>query len=106
MILKIFAVYDSKARFFGQPFFDQEEGSALRNFGDAVNDGSNPNNMWHRHPEDFSLFELGEFDNGSGEIIPNLPKSLVTASALKHVVVTDEKSIHNLPLFANSKKEK
>lgn len=82
MMLSIFAVFDSKAAVFGTPFFDQQEASAIRNFSDAVNDSSNPNNMWHKHPEDFSLFHLGEFDNNSGELVPNIPKSLVTASAL------------------------
>lgn len=83
MIIKLFAVFDSKAAFFGQPFSDQQEGSAIRNFADAVNDGSNQNNMWHKHPEDFSLFQIGEFDNATGELLPITPKSLVTASALK-----------------------
>lgn len=83
MIIKLFAVFDSKAALFGQPFSDQQEGSAIRNFSDAVNDASNPNNMWNRHPEDFSLFQVGEFDNNSGELIPTVPKSLVTASALR-----------------------
>lgn len=83
MIVKIFAVLDSKAAMFGNPFFDQQEGSAIRNFSDAVNDSSNQHNMWNKHPEDFSLFNIGEFDNCSGELIPCLPKSLITASALK-----------------------
>lgn len=82
MIVKVFAVFDSKAAFFGQPFFDQKEGSAIRNFSDAVNDSSNPNNMWFKHPEDFSLFVVGEFDNLTGELIPSTPKNLVTASAV------------------------
>lgn len=82
MILKIFAVFDSKMAQFGQPFFDQNEGSAIRNFSDAVNDGSNPHNMWHKHPEDFSLFYLGDFASDNGELVPILPRSLVTASAL------------------------
>ncbi|QCQ84847.1 nonstructural protein [Blackfly microvirus SF02] len=80
---KIFSVFDSKAASFGVPFADHQEGSAIRNFADAVNDGSNPNNMWHNHPEDFSLFQLAEFDNNTGEIVPIKPKSLVTASALQ-----------------------
>lgn len=83
MIVKIYAVFDAKAAFFGQPFFGQNDGSAIRDFSDAVNDGSNPNNMWHKHPEDFSLFYLGDFDNLSGEITPILPRSLVTAAALR-----------------------
>lgn len=85
MNLKIYAVFDSKAAFFGTPYFDQNDGSAIRNFSDAVNDGSNPNNMWNKHPEDFSLYFLGEYENTTGEIIPSLPKSLVTASAIKEL---------------------
>lgn len=85
MIIKLFAVFDSKAALFGQPFSDQQEGSAIRNFSDAVNDSSNPNNLWNKHPEDFSLFQIGEFDNNSGELIPCVPKSLVTASALRSI---------------------
>ena len=82
MVVKVFSVYDSKACFFGRPFFDQMEGSALRSFRDAVNDSSNPNNMWNKHPEDFSLFEVGSFDDQSGELVPIIPKSLMTGSAL------------------------
>lgn len=89
MILQMFAVLDSKAGFFGNPWFEQKEASAIRNFSDAVNDSSNPNNMWNKHPEDFSLYLLGQFDNNSGEVIPSLPKSLVTASAL-HKLKSEE----------------
>lgn len=85
MILKIYSVFDSKAVFFGQPFFDPNlnDGSAIRNFSDAVNDGSNPNNMWHKHPEDYSLFYIGDFDSTSGELTPVTPQNLVTASAVR-----------------------
>lgn len=85
MVNKLYAVHDAKACFFGAPFTDMEDGSAVRNFADAVNDSSNPNNMWNKHPEDFSLFFVGEFDNATGELIPSVPKSLVTASALRVV---------------------
>lgn len=82
---KVFAVYDSKACFFGQPFFDQHVNSAIRNFSDAVNDGSNPNNMWFKHPEDFSLFEIGDFNNETGELVPKIAKNLLTASAVRTI---------------------
>lgn len=85
MIIKLFAVFDSKAAMFGRIFSDQQEGSAMRNFSDAVNDSSNQNNMWNKHPEDFSLFQVGEFDDSTGELIPCIPKSLITASALKNI---------------------
>lgn len=94
MEFKIFTVYDMKAEFFGQPFFEQEEASAIRSFGDAVNDGSNPANQWFKHPEDFQLYLIGSFDNERGELKTCLPKALVMASALAR-----RKSPDDLPLF-------
>lgn len=83
MIHRIFAVYDSKANFFGQPFFEGEQASAIRSFGDAVNDASNPANQWNKHPEDFQLFSIGSFDNLTGVVTGELPVALVMASSLK-----------------------
>lgn len=103
MMLQIYSVYDAKACFFGQPFFDQNPASAIRNFSDAVNDGSNPHNMWHKHPEDYSLFCIGDFDNQNGELIPILPpRSLVTASALRSLKNGQET---DLPLFDRKSEE-
>ena len=82
MIIKLFSVYDKKTSAYGQPFHDIEEASAIRNFGDAVNDGSNPNNMWHKHPEDFSLCYVGSFDQEQGELLTDKVRSLVSASSL------------------------
>lgn len=80
--MKVFSVFDSKAALFLRPFTDQQEAAAIRNFADAVNDSSNPNNLWNKHPEDFSLFLIGAFDDETGELLPCLKKCLVTASAL------------------------
>lgn len=81
MKLKMFSVFDTKMAVFANPFYDQREESAIRSFSDAVND-PNPNNMWNKHPEDFSLYMIGEFDNDTGEIDLYKPQNLVTASAL------------------------
>lgn len=83
MKLIIFSVFDSKGAFFGKPFFGMNEGSAIRDFGDGVNDGSIKGNSWYAHPEDYSLFRIGTYEDATGEIIPELPKNLITASALK-----------------------
>lgn len=82
MKLKVFCVLDSKTAVFGRPWFEQQEASAIRGFADAVNDSSNTNNLWNKHPEDFSLYVIGEYDDEKGDLIPHFPKSLVTASAL------------------------
>lgn len=83
MIMVFYSVFDSKTASFASPFVDQSDGSAIRGFSDAVNDGSNPRNMWYTHPEDFSLFRIGSFDTQSGELISERAVNLVTASALK-----------------------
>jgi hypothetical protein len=82
VITNLYSVFDTKASIFGIPFGDMTDSSALRNFSDAVKDGSNPNNLWHKHPEDFSLYAIGYFDGDTGEVVPNRPKNLMTASAL------------------------
>lgn len=85
MLYKVFSVFDSKACFFGQPFVDQKEASATRAFGDAVL-STDPNNMFGKHAEDYSLFLIGEFDNESGELIATVPpQNLLTASAVKSI---------------------
>lgn len=60
MLLKVFTIYDSKAEAYLQPFFMQSTGQALRAFEDSVND---PNHQFNKHAADFTLFELGTYDD-------------------------------------------
>lgn len=64
MIYKVFAVYDSKVKAYMQPFFMQTEGQAIRSWVDAVNDQST---QFYKHPEDFTLFLISEYDEESGK---------------------------------------
>lgn len=77
MITKAFAVYDSKAVVYGTPFFMGAVGLAVRAFTDLVND---PKSSVSRYPEDFSLFELADFDDTKGVFIPKIPVNLGLAS--------------------------
>lgn len=65
MISKIYAIYDSKLEAYMQPFFMQSKGQAVRAFTDTVNDDKTQ--FW-KHPEDFTLFELGEYDDSTGKV--------------------------------------
>lgn len=67
MKLKVFSVFDSKAEVFQQPFFSLTKGQALRGFTDAANDKNHPMGA---HPEDYALFEIGEFDDATGRVEP------------------------------------
>lgn len=65
--LQIFAVFDKKSIAYSSPTFFHQKGQAIRAFEDAVNDSQS---IFHRHPEDFSLFHIGEWDDRSGVITP------------------------------------
>ena len=57
--MRVFSVYDSKAEAYGAPVFFKTKGEAIRGFTDIVNDG---NSMLSKYPGDYTLFELGSFD--------------------------------------------
>lgn len=65
MKLTAFSVYDSKAAAYITPFFTPTIAMGTRSFGEAAND---PNLMFARHPSDYTLFEIGEFDLETGEL--------------------------------------
>lgn len=67
MIVQIFAVRDSKAEIFGRPYFSVAVGAGVRAFADAVNDKTSE---YSRHPDDYTLFLIGEFNDHSGELMP------------------------------------
>ena len=67
MVIKMFSLYDSKAEVFGVPFFMNATGLAVRAFTDLVND---PKSAPSRYPSDFSLFELGSFDDSKALYSP------------------------------------
>lgn len=65
MLTKVFAVYDSKAEAFLSPMFFQTRGLALRAFTAAASDEKH---NFFKFAGDYTLFEIGEFDERSGDI--------------------------------------
>lgn len=65
MIFKLFSIYDEKARAYLPPFILPERGQAIRIFTDCVNSNDH---QFGKHPSDYTLFELGTFDDSSSEI--------------------------------------
>lgn len=63
----VMAVYDSKAEMFNQPIFFKAKGEAIRAFSDEVNRDKSAMNA---HPEDYTLFLIGEYDVESGLLTP------------------------------------
>lgn len=99
MKMKMYSVFDSKISAFSRPFYSFKDASAIREFSDAVNH-VDPNNQWNKHPEDFQLFCLGEFDDITGEIIPSLPQALLPASSV-HLTDNGFKSVSELSIGLN-----
>lgn len=65
MRYKVFSVRDRAIDAFGQPFFGVSRGGAIRSFADEVN-RKDDNNQLYKHPEDFDLYYLGEFNDSDG----------------------------------------
>lgn len=61
--MKMFAVYDSKVEAYMTPFFMRSRGEALRAWETTVNDEKS---SMHRYPSDYTLFEIGEYDELCG----------------------------------------
>lgn len=65
--MKIFSIYDSKGKFFDRPFVQRNGADAIRGFEMVVNGDSD--SMIKRFPSDYTLFELGSWDELEGKIL-------------------------------------
>lgn len=64
--MKVLTVYDSKAEIYMPPFYQRTTAEGLRAFEQVSND---PESNINRYPEDFTLFEIGEWDDDKGTIV-------------------------------------
>lgn len=82
MKIEIVAMYDSAAQMFGRPFFVQSTGIAIRSFSDEIKREANDNDLY-KHPEDFTLYHLGSFDDSMGQFeLPSSPIQLIRGKDL------------------------
>lgn len=78
MIHQVSAIFDHKVGAFAQPFFTVNLDVAKRAFASAAADTSL---TIGRHPTDYCLFHLGEFDDATGTFrMLNAPENLGLAS--------------------------
>jgi len=81
MRYKIFSVRDRAIDAYGQPFYATSVGGAVRSFSDEVNRPAE-NNQLAKHPEDFDLFLLGEYDDSTGEFDTTRPAQVAVGKDL------------------------
>jgi hypothetical protein len=89
----LFAIRDGKAGYFMQPFCAVSAGYAERAFVDACID---VNTMLSKHPEDYTLFSIGTFDEISGEVssdVKSLINGLQAVNSGLRIVAEEEKEV-------------
>lgn len=71
------SVLDKKVGAYSAPFLCKTKGEAIRSFTDAVKDSTLP---FQKHPEDYCLHFIGEFDDTTAQCVPNsFPEPLLEA---------------------------
>lgn len=81
MKLEIFTIYDNKSETYFQPFYMLNQAMALRQFADMSND---ENSNIQKHPEDYSLWHIGSW-NDQDALFETIEKKHL-ASAHEHVL--------------------
>lgn len=82
----MFSVLDTKAGFYTPPMYMRSVGEALRGF---ENEARNPESQLYNHAADFTLFQLGEFNQETGEFtLLHAPHSLANAADF-HAIKAD-----------------
>lgn len=76
MNLNSYTIFDSCSGSYSRPFFTAADGDAVRQFGDIANDESHPIG---KHPEHYSLFRNGTFNDQTGKFNPEEVTHLANA---------------------------
>jgi len=65
MKLNAYTIYDVASGSYSRPWFAQADGMAKRGFSDIAND---PTHDIGKHPEDYTLFRVGDFNERTGTL--------------------------------------
>lgn len=79
MKMQVYSLYDAAIGAYAKPFFMQSVGQALRGLKDLLADH---NSEVAKHPEDYILFKLGEFDDETGKFVSDGPVSIANCVEL------------------------
>ena len=79
MKLFMYAVFDSAAKVYDRPFCCRSEGEAIRGFSDVCSDA---NHQFGKHPEHYSLWEVGMYDDNKAKIEPVVARHVASGHEL------------------------
>lgn len=75
MKMNIYSVRDNQVEAYLQPFFSPTHGAAIRSLTEVTNDA---NHTFHKHAADYSLYHIGEFDDGNGTVTALEPHRILS----------------------------
>lgn len=75
-IQNIYSIFDSAAGVYSVPFFQISDAVAIRMFKELAN---NPEHTYGKHPDDFTLFKLGYYNDEDASFEVHAPVSLGNA---------------------------
>lgn len=81
----LICTYDKKGEAFTNPVATPKKALAVRDFAEVCKDEKHP---FHKYPEDYSMWTVGEFNEITGEITPKKEK---IAEAINFVIKKDDK---------------
>nr|QJB20982.1 MAG: nonstructural protein [Microvirus sp.] len=79
MIYMVFLIRDTALDTYMIPNFFVSEGQARRSFSDAVNNKA-PDNLLNTHPEHFSLYYAGVFNDQTGAFVSEAPSFIMSGN--------------------------
>lgn len=77
MKLQVFAVRDNATQTFGLPVFVRHQGEAVRSFVDQCKDKTS---NFNKHPADYDLYHIGEYDDDTAEITSDATNRVARAT--------------------------
>lgn len=60
----LYTIYDNTTKLYSAPFLDINNGSAMRGIQDLMN--RDPNHIWTKFPDNFTLINIGTYDDTKG----------------------------------------
>lgn len=63
MVLQVLSIFDKALGAYSRPMFVPSRGVAVRSFQDELND---PKSEFSRHPTDYELYHVGEYNDEIG----------------------------------------
>lgn len=83
----MYSIRDTKTEVFSNPWISHNNNTAMRTFSDAAHD---PQTNIYKHPADFQLIKVGDWDDDQGRPIPHEHITLAFASDYRNEQITTQ----------------